>query len=68
MKFANTETWGLPIAILDDNENLDGNGKDEDWKRKSSNGEKQVRRESRMRSKGLKIISNTKWIFNLHNC
>ena len=37
-------------------ENLDRNGEDEDGKRKSSDGEEQMRRESRMRSKSL-IIS-----------
>ena len=43
-------------TMIERSENLDRNGEDEDRKRKSSNGEEQVRRESRMRSKSL-IIS-----------
>ena len=43
-------------AMTMTSENLDRNGEDEDRKRKSSDGEEQMRRESRMRSKSL-IIS-----------
>ena len=43
-------------AMTKISENLDRNSEDEDRKRKSSDGEEQMRRESRMRSKSL-IIS-----------
>ena len=43
-------------AMTKISENLDRNGENEDRKRKSSDGEEQMRRESRMRSKSL-IIS-----------